>query len=74
MSNTSVVSSTAATAAVTATPPLSVPQRAGARLQFGDRFSVASEVEATPAGLLAVGGMVGAALLGSAFIVWAARR
>ncbi|RYE01736.1 MAG: hypothetical protein EOP61_10380 [Sphingomonadales bacterium] len=69
MSSTSIVSPTAPAAA-----PLSTPQRAATRLQFGERFSVASEVEVTPAGLLAIGGMVGAILLGSAIIVRAARR
>lgn len=54
--------------------PLATPQRAATRLQFGERFSVASEVEVTPTGLLAFGGMVGAILLGTAVIVRAARR
>lgn len=53
---------------------LAMPQRAAARLRFGERFSAVAEVEVTPAGLLAVGGMVGAILLGSAAIVLAARR
>lgn len=53
---------------------LATPQRAAARFQFGERFSAAAEVEVTPAGLLAVGGMVGAILLGAAAVVLAARR
>ena len=53
---------------------LLTPQRATARLQFGDRFSAVAEVEVTPVGLLAIGGMVGAILLGSAALVRAARR
>jgi hypothetical protein len=53
---------------------LTRPQRAAARLQFGERFSAVSEVEVTPAGLLAIGGMVGAILLGSAAVVLAAGR
>jgi len=53
---------------------LVTPQRAAARLQFGDRFRAVAEVEVTPAGMLAIGGMVGAMLLGSAVIVRAARR
>lgn len=53
---------------------LATPQRAAARLQFGERFSAAAEVEVTPVGLLAIGGMVGAILLGSAAVVLAARR
>jgi len=57
-----------------ATRPSTTPQRAGARVQFGERFSAAAEVEVTPAGMLAMGGMVGAILLGSAAIVLAARR
>ena len=51
-----------------------MPQRAAARLQFGERFSAVAEVEVTPAGLLAIGGMVGAILLASAAVVLAARR
>ncbi len=50
------------------------PQRAATRLQFGERFSATAEVEVTPAGLLAIGGMVGAILLGTAAVVVAARR
>jgi hypothetical protein len=53
---------------------LQTPQRAAARLQFGDRFAATAEVEVSPAGLLAIGGMVGAILIGSAVIVLAARR
>ncbi|AQR75412.1 hypothetical protein [Sphingomonas sp. LM7] len=54
--------------------PLTTPQRAATRLQFGERFSTTAEVEVTPAGLLAIGGMVGAILLGAAVVVRAARR
>lgn len=54
--------------------PLDRPQRAVARLQFGERFNAVAEVEVTPAGMLAMGGMVGAMLLGSAIIVRAARH
>jgi hypothetical protein len=54
--------------------PLATPQRAASRLQFGERFSAVAEVEVTPAGMLAIGAMVGAILLGSAVIVRAARR
>ena len=54
--------------------PLAVPQRAAARLQIGERSSAVAEVEVTPAGLLAIGGMVGAILLGVAVVVRAARR
>jgi len=53
---------------------LDKPQRAVSRLQIGDRFSAVAEVEVTPAGLLAIGGMVGAILLGAALVVRAARR
>ncbi|TGX50217.1 hypothetical protein E5A73_17495 [Sphingomonas gei] len=54
--------------------PLATPQRAVSRLQFGERFSAAAEVEVTPAGLLAIGGMVGVILLGAAIVVRAAKR
>lgn len=54
--------------------PLAKPQRAAARLQIGERSSAVAEVEVTPAGLLALGGMVGAILLGVAIVVRAARR
>jgi len=58
----------------TAQGPLAVPQRAAARLQIGERSSAVAEVEVTPAGLLAIGGMVGAILLGVAVVVRAAKR
>ncbi|MDP5279083.1 hypothetical protein Q9Q95_09120 [Sphingomonas sp. DG1-23] len=59
----------------TSTPQeFAAPQRAAARLRLGDRFSAVAEVEVTPAGLLAIGGMVGAILLGSAAVIRAARR
>ncbi|RYD81914.1 MAG: hypothetical protein EOP61_42520 [Sphingomonadales bacterium] len=67
MSNNSLVPSAPS-------PPLATPQRAATRLQFGERVSIVSEVEVTPAGLLAMGVMVGAILLGSAAIVRASRR
>jgi hypothetical protein len=54
--------------------PLDTPQRAVSRLQIGDRFTAVAEVEVTPAGLLAIGGMVGAILLGAAMVVRASRR
>jgi hypothetical protein len=57
-----------------AVPALQSPQRAAARFRFGDRLVAESEVEVTPAGLLAIGGMVAAILLGSAVIVRAARH
>jgi hypothetical protein len=53
---------------------LAKPQRAAAWLQIGARSSAAAEVQVTPAGLLALGGMVGAILLGVAVVVRAARR
>ena len=68
MSSKSIVPSGSPAAA------LATPQRAATRLQFGERFSFDSEVEVTPAGLLAISAIVGAALLGSAVIVRAARR
>ncbi|RYY29272.1 MAG: hypothetical protein EOP62_00025 [Sphingomonadales bacterium] len=68
MSDNSLVPSAPAAA------PFAARQRAASRVQFGERFSVASEVEVTPVGLLAFGGMVGAILLGTAVIVRAARR
>jgi hypothetical protein len=49
-------------------------QRAAARVQFGERFSAGGEVQVTPAGLLAIGGMVAAVLIGTALVVRAARR
>ena len=54
--------------------PRATPQRAATRLQMGQRFSATAEVEVTPAGLLAIGGMVGMILLGSAVVVLATRR
>jgi hypothetical protein len=54
--------------------PLAVPQRAAARLQVGERSSAVAEVEVTPIGLLAFGGMVGAILLGVSVVVRAAKR
>ncbi|ATY34089.1 hypothetical protein [Sphingomonas psychrotolerans] len=54
--------------------PLFTPQRAAARLQIGERFAATAEVEVTPAGLLAIGGMVAAILLGGAILARAAKR
>lgn len=54
--------------------PLAAPQRAATRLRIGERFAATAEVEVTPAGLLAIGGMVGAILLGAAAVVRAAKR
>lgn len=53
---------------------LAKPQRAVSRLQIGERFSAVAEVEVTPLGLLAIGAMAGAILLGSAALALAARR
>jgi hypothetical protein len=61
-------------AADTELAPLSIPQRAISRVQFGERFAATAEVQVTPAGLLAIGGMVGAILLGVAVVVQASRR
>jgi hypothetical protein len=60
--------------APSAMPALRAPQRAAARFRVGDRVVAESEVEFTPAGLLAIATIVGASLLGSAAIVLAARR
>jgi hypothetical protein len=57
-----------------ALPVMAEPQRVAARLRIGESFSAAAEAEMTPAGLLAIGGMVAAILLGSAAIVHVARR
>ena len=54
--------------------PLATPQRAATRLQIGERFHAVAEVEVTPTGLIAIGGMVGAILLGAAAVVRAVRR
>lgn len=54
--------------------PLATRQHAATRLQFGERFAATADVEVTPAGLLAIGGMVGVILLGTAAVVLAARR
>ncbi|UYY58397.1 hypothetical protein [Sphingomonas sp. S2-65] len=53
---------------------VAVPQRASARMRWGERFAATAEVEVTPAGLLSIGGMVGMILLGSAAIVHAAGK
>jgi hypothetical protein len=51
---------------------LSQPQRARAVLRAGDRFVMEAEVQATPLGLLAIGGLVAAILLSVPPIVHAA--
>ena len=53
--------------------PLAAPQTARAAIRFGDRFVMESEARATPLGLLAVGGLVGAILLAVVPIVRAKR-
>ncbi|QYE34647.1 hypothetical protein KZX46_18070 [Polymorphobacter sp. PAMC 29334] len=53
---------------------LSVPQRAEASLRLGRGVQLRARVETTPAGLLAIGGLVAAILLSTARIVEAARR
>ncbi len=52
---------------------LSVPQRAEASLRLGRGVRLRARVEATPAGLLAIGGLVAAILVSTARIVEAAR-
>lgn len=53
---------------------LGASQRASGRVALDGRFSASAEVTVTPGGLLAIGAMVTAILLGSAVIVRAARR
>lgn len=54
--------------------PLAASQAARASLRFGNRFEWEAEARATPLGLLAVGGLVAAALLSVPPIIRAARR
>jgi hypothetical protein len=67
-----------ATALVIAAPPttparvLSAEQAADVELRLGDRAAIRLSARMTPAGLLAVGGMVWGILLSSAVIVRAA--
>ncbi len=49
-------------------------QSAAVQIEFGAHGRLAARVEVTPAGLLAIGGMVSMILLASAEIVRAARR
>ena len=51
-----------------------VPQRARVEVRIGASHGLAAEVTLTPAGLWAVAGIIGAALIGSAGIVWVSRR
>lgn len=54
-------------------PALAQPQSARVNAALGS-FHLELEARMSPAGLLAIGGMVGMMLIGSAAIVWAARR
>ncbi len=54
-------------------PPTSASQEARLSVRVGGAM-LQAEVRVSPAGLLAIGGMVGMILLGSAAIVWTARR
>ena len=54
--------------------PLSVPQTASAALRFGRSVSLDAQVNVTPLGLLAIGGLVSAILLSVPPIVRAAAR
>lgn len=53
---------------------VSLPQRARVEIRIGADRGLAAEVALTPAGLWAVVGIVGTALIGSAAIVWVSRR
>lgn len=53
---------------------LSVPLRAEVRLRIGRWAGLRASVEITPAGLIAIGGMVSAMLLSTAVIVHVATR
>jgi hypothetical protein len=57
-------------------PPaaLSQPQSARAVLRAGDRFAMEAEVQVTPLGLLAIGGLIAAILLSVPPIIGAAGR
>ncbi|MGI4876998.1 MAG: hypothetical protein ACRYG4_05885 [Janthinobacterium lividum] len=52
---------------------LSVPQRAAVDLRLGRGVRLRARAEMTPAGLLAIGGLVAAILVSTARIVEAAR-
>jgi hypothetical protein len=52
--------------------PAAQPSRARVRLRIGKRARIDTWVEVTPAGLLAIGGMVATILMASAAIVVAA--
>jgi hypothetical protein len=51
--------------------PLARPSRARFWLRIGERVRIDARVEVTPAGLLAIGGLVAAILFSSAAIVFA---
>ena len=54
--------------------PLVAPQTARAAIRLGDRFVMESEVNVTPLGLLAIGGLVAAILLSVPPIIRASTR
>jgi len=56
------------------TDTLTAPQTARARMRAGAGFEAEASVTVTPAGLLAIGGLVGAILLSVVPIVQASRR
>jgi len=56
------------------TDTLTAPQTARARMRAGAGFEAEASVTVTPAGLLAIGGLVGAILLSVVPIVRASRR
>ena len=56
------------------TDTLTAPQTARARMRAGSGFQAEASVTVTPAGLLAIGGLVAAILLSVAPVVRAARR
>lgn len=53
---------------------LTTPQHGRLAAAIGDRARLTVELSVTPAGLLAIGGLVTMILLGSAAIVWTARH
>jgi hypothetical protein len=53
---------------------LSAPQTARAALRFGNRVSLDSQINVTPLGLLAIGGLVSAILLSIPPIIRAAGK
>ena len=55
-------------------PAASVPQRAHLSLRIGRRFRFKADARMTPAGLVAVGGLVSSILLSTAVLVTAATR